>query len=344
MDMVYVTELVSVIVPTYNRSKLIGETLDSVFAQTYRPIEILVIDDGSTDNTEEEVKSYFNKCDDQVKLIYIPKVHTGAQEARNIGYQQSQGEYIQFLDSDDILSKYKIQMQVNVLRNCEMYSFAYGPWRCLYTGENNSNKFGSIAQKKGMSSEDSMLRGYLSGRWYCPIHSYLFRRNLTEKAGPWDIELSDRQDTDYLVQVLLNKPKALHVPESLVFYRRHHHEHIGSPKNFKSNFAANLFTIEKWSNQLKNQNNFRLYEGEFIESLYCLADAATSMDYNEGPALCYDMMVKIIGSAPDDLVKPDIKRKSGIFARKYLVRPIRKYFGESNIIWIDTIIKSLLKL
>ena len=334
--------LVSVIIPTYNRAHLIGETLDSVIAQSYRPLEVLVIDDGSTDHTGQILKNYRSNESDNVFMNHIKQPRRGAQVARNNGCLISRGEYVQYLDSDDLLSRDKIQSQVEALKKNPEYSLAYGPWRCLYTSDRNRSKPGPVFQTSAMNSEDSMLRGYLSDQWYCPIHDYLFKRDLVKKAGPWDVELSNRQDTDYMIQVLCSKPAALFVPGSMVYYRRHQNDHIGSAGNFPKNFAATLHILEKWSSRLANQMD--IYRDDFRKSLYNLADTSISMDYREGPGLCYDMMVKIMGFGEKDLIKPGIRRKLSILARKYLARPVRKIFGEKNIIWIDSAVKALLRL
>src|SRR5690554_2800862 len=95
--------LVSIIIPTYNRAHLIGETLDSVLAQTYENWECIVVDDGSTDNTEELMAEYMTK-DARFQYHHRPKDRLpGGNAARNYGFEVSMGEYIQWFDSDDLM-------------------------------------------------------------------------------------------------------------------------------------------------------------------------------------------------------------------------------------------------
>ena len=102
--------LVSVIIPTYNRYELTKQALDSVFNQTYKNIEIILVDDGSTDRTQE-----FSNLEN---IKYIRQKHTGLPgQVRNIGTKNSNGEYIAFLDSDDIYKKQKIEKQINFFKN-----------------------------------------------------------------------------------------------------------------------------------------------------------------------------------------------------------------------------------
>ncbi len=100
---------VSVIIPTYNRAGYLTEAIDSVFGQTYSNIEIVVVDDGSTDDTRERLKSY----SDIIKYVYID--NGGPARARNVGMEMATGEYVAFLDSDDLYYPYKIKMQAEFL-------------------------------------------------------------------------------------------------------------------------------------------------------------------------------------------------------------------------------------
>jgi len=104
-----VSNLVSVIIPTYNRSHFLREALDSVYAQTYRPLEVIVVDDGSTDRTPKLVSSY--------PLVYIRGPRRGVAGARNKGLSWARGEFIAFLDSDDLWLPEKIARQVGFFRS-----------------------------------------------------------------------------------------------------------------------------------------------------------------------------------------------------------------------------------
>src|SRR5690554_3366688 len=104
--------LVSIIIPTYNRAHLIGETLDSVLAQTYTHWECIVVDDGSTDNTDEVMAEYLIK-DSRIQYFHRPNTHLpGGNGARNYGFLQSKGKYIQWFDSDDLMDVEKLKVKV----------------------------------------------------------------------------------------------------------------------------------------------------------------------------------------------------------------------------------------
>jgi len=104
--------LVSIIIPTYNRAHLIGETLDSVVAQTYENWECIIVDDGSSDNTDEVIGEYVKK-DSRFKYYHRPEEHLpGGNGARNYGFKMSQGEYIQWFDSDDLMFNDKLNISL----------------------------------------------------------------------------------------------------------------------------------------------------------------------------------------------------------------------------------------
>ena len=105
-------EIVSVIIPTYNRADLIRETIDSVLSQTYPEFEILICDDGSTDNTQEIINSY---NDSRIKYLYQKNSGLPA-KARNLGLQVAKGSYIAFVDSDDIWLPTKLAKQIQILQ------------------------------------------------------------------------------------------------------------------------------------------------------------------------------------------------------------------------------------
>ncbi|WP_040630462.1 glycosyltransferase family 2 protein [Fortiea contorta] len=97
--------LVSVVIPAYNYAKYLAKTLDSVFAQTYRPIEVIVVDDGSTDNTAEIVRAY-------PEVRYFYQSNQGVSVTRNVGIAAAQGEFIAFIDGDDIWKPHKLSLQI----------------------------------------------------------------------------------------------------------------------------------------------------------------------------------------------------------------------------------------
>jgi len=121
---------VSVIIPTYNRAQYVCETIDSVLAQTYRDFEIIVVDDGSTDNTREVLDRY----SDNIRYVY--RNNGGPAAARNTGLQHAQGRYNAFLDSDDVFLPWRLACHIPLFDDfpeagivCSKSTFFRGPWR-----------------------------------------------------------------------------------------------------------------------------------------------------------------------------------------------------------------------
>jgi len=115
--------LVSIIIPVFNRERMIGECIESVLKQTYKSIELVVVDDGSTDNTAQVVKELASIYPNYIRYVY--QDNSGPAIARNTGLSHSAGEFIQYLDSDDLLLPTKIELQVKALQNHPEAEVAY---------------------------------------------------------------------------------------------------------------------------------------------------------------------------------------------------------------------------
>ena len=128
--------LVSVIIPCYNRADIVRDTIDSVLAQTYRNFEVLLIDDGSTDNTREIIASY-----DDRRIRYFYRLNGGLSAARNSGLDAARGEFIAFVDSDDLWANWKLSAQVEIFRR-------HPEAGLIWTDMSTFEKPGSILQER----------------------------------------------------------------------------------------------------------------------------------------------------------------------------------------------------
>mgnify|MGYP000448171540 CR=1 FL=1 len=126
------SSLVSVIITCYNQGRFLPESLDSLLAQTYLYWECIIVDDGSTDNTADVAKVYSSK---DRRVSYVYQQNKGVSEARNLGISKSQGEFIQFLDADDLLHPEKIKAQSEILQSNEKIDLVYGCSRFFIDGE-----------------------------------------------------------------------------------------------------------------------------------------------------------------------------------------------------------------
>lgn len=130
--------LISIIVPSYNSSKFIAQTIDSVLAQTYQNWEMIIVDDKSPDNSNNIIKEFYQK-DNRIKLIQLEK-NSGPAIARNIGIKEAKGRYIAFLDSDDLWLPHKLETQVNFMKEKNI-PFTYSSYKLIDEENNNLGEF-----------------------------------------------------------------------------------------------------------------------------------------------------------------------------------------------------------
>lgn len=217
----YTPGLVSVIIPTFNRVQFIVAAMESVWNQTYRPIEMVVVDDGSTDETEGTVLRWMAEHDDtQFRSRYLRQRNRGAPAARNRGLVMSNGEYIQYLDSDDLLHPEKVSRQIALLRDGEKDfifsttgSFEHQPvWNT------------SVAYTSSFEGEYRYLEGFLN-RLRKPqpwsTEGGIYTREACIKIGPWDEQLPFDQDWEYNIRFLILRP-TIGTCDGLLSLKRNH--------------------------------------------------------------------------------------------------------------------------
>jgi len=185
---------VSVIIPTYNRAHLISRAIKSVLNQTYQDFEVIVVDDGSTDNTEEVIKE-FQKKDERIKYVRHEK-NKGGSAARNTGIKAAKGKYIAFLDSDDEWLPEKLEKQMKVFEN------APAKVGVVYTGfwriENNKKIYipSSWVKKKEGNIHKELLKGNFIG-----LPTVLVRKECFKKAEMFDEKLPRLQDWELVIRL-----------------------------------------------------------------------------------------------------------------------------------------------
>ncbi|SRR6266550_2707365 len=205
--------LVSILIPAYNSEEWIAYTLQSAIAQTWQRKEIIVVDDGSRDRTAEVAWRFASKG---VKVVSTN--NQGAASARNQALQLSQGDYIQWLDADDLLAPDKIERQLAALREVEgKWILLSSPW-AFFNYRTNCARFIPTSLCQDLSPVEWLLRK-MGENLHMQTGTWLTSRELAEAAGPWDTRLISDDDGEYYCRVLLASKGTRFVPEANVFYR-----------------------------------------------------------------------------------------------------------------------------
>ena len=202
---------VSVIIPNYNRAAVIGETIENMLRQSLSPEEVIVVDDGSTDDSISVIQSFGH----WVTLIQQPNKGPGA--ARNAGLQMASGELIQFMDSDDLasLNKLAVQSQHLLQRGADII---YGPWAKAWLNNQKVKLQNIVLQQRSLPKSHSPLMWFLTD-WSMVFQQCLVRHRLLEQVGGYREDMRFMEDGELFVRLLLAGGQLIHETETLTLYR-----------------------------------------------------------------------------------------------------------------------------
>lgn len=205
--------LVSILIPAYNAERWIAETLRSAAAQTWESKEIIVVDDGSTDRTLEIARSF------ESKSIHVVSQHNqGASAARNRALSLSRGDYIQWLDADDLLAPDKIQYQMDVAATDPTHRILISSSWGKFIHRPSRARFVRSCLWSDLTPVEFMLRK-MEWKVYMLVCSWLVSRSLSEAAGPWDTTISLDDDGEYFSRVILASSGIRFLEEAKAYYR-----------------------------------------------------------------------------------------------------------------------------
>lgn len=207
------SELVSILIPAYNAEKWIADTIKSAIGQTWPNKEVIIVDDGSKDRTLQIAKQFESKS---VKVI--SQENKGAAAARNKALELAQGDYIQWLDGDDLLAPDKITLQLNrahaIGETKTLLSSAFG----MFYHKIETARFQTTPLWQNMSPVEWFIKSF-EGRYWMQTAVWLVSRDLTEAAGPWDERLSYNDDGEYFGRVIAKSHYIQFISESCLYYR-----------------------------------------------------------------------------------------------------------------------------
>jgi glycosyltransferase involved in cell wall biosynthesis len=205
--------LVSILIPAYNAGEWLADTLRSALAQTWERKEIVVVDDGSSDETLPIARLFES---DSVRVF--TQTNHGAAAARNQAFLLSKGDYIQWLDADDLLAPDKIERQLAALREVDSKRILLSSAWAYFNYRTHRARFVPTSLWQDLSPVEWLLRK-MGENLHMQTATWLTSRELAEAAGPWDTLLQVDDDGEYFCRVLLASEGTRFVPEARVFYR-----------------------------------------------------------------------------------------------------------------------------
>lgn len=264
--------LVSIIIPCYNTEKYIAEAITSALSQTYSNIEVIVVDDGSTDGSWEIIQSF----GDRLKSEQIE--HQGGCAARNRGLQLSKGKYIQFLDADDLLLSHKIEKQVPILEDNQAdLVFCNG---YLFGDDRPCRPIKSILNLPNPQGIDPFL--------YCLKYNFgtngpLHKREFLEQVGGFREGLVAAQETDLNIRLAVHHIRLLKIDDFLFKVRNHNNPQritqTKKPAGYMLSVLLGIYEniLASSSNKLTKERKQALASFIFQQSIYAYRDGNPSL-------------------------------------------------------------------
>ena len=241
--------LISIIIPTFQRSELIIETLNSVQNQSYKNFECLIIDDGSSSNHIEIIQNQIYN-DNRFKLIKRPNEYKkGASSCRNYGFMKSQGEYINWLDDDDLFALNKLENQVHFINNNNKVDLITCTWARFK--HSNSFKLRDTSCFEELHSGLEYMKVYGKHKTFLPSHNFMVKRKIVLKSGLWNEALSVNQDGEFFCRILLNSINVFHTADTYVLYRTPTNQNISGSGDIKKAKSA----VYSWKLITKHLNS-----------------------------------------------------------------------------------------
>ena len=242
------TPLVSVIIPAYNAENYIREAIYSVLHQTYADLEIIVVNDGSTDRTEALVKEL-----EDSRLTIITTNNQGQSAANNLGFSRSSGDFVKFFDADDILSPDHIQRQINRLLNNPDSVASSEVWR-FWKSPATDALYEPPANWQDLEPLDWLILDEGKGLGMMPAGLFLFPSPIVKKAGGWDESLTLINDMEFCTRILLSSQKVLFCKDAKLFYRSGLQNNLSA--QFERRYLVSSFkSLEKTTAMLLEQED-----------------------------------------------------------------------------------------
>ena len=314
---------VSILIPVYNSEKYLAETIESALNQTYKNIEIIIVDDGSTNNSLQIAKKY-----EFEKEKVFSQINSGAPKARNLAFEKSSGDFIQYLDADDLLALNKIESHIEQIKN-------YGKgnvYFCPHT--RNYDEF-----LKGVCFEQDINRDFESpinlfianfnGKGNVQTASWLVPREFIKQAGPWNEKLIKAQDGEFFLRVALQSKRLIFNKYTVVYYRK------SGPQSITNNHNSEALKSVILSVELTHNTIIKYEDSEQIrQGLIMLNSKVFCAYYNKKNAFLLQKLEQKILSLNGRI----------IFNGNEKFKFIAYLIGVKNTLQIKSFLKKIIKM
>ncbi len=223
-------DLITVIMPCYNGEKYLHEAIDSVLGQSYQNVELVVVDDGSTDGSKDIIRSYRHR------VKFLEQQNRGPYPARNRGIREASGKFLAFLDADDYWSPDFLEETYNALQNNDLAALAYCGWQNVGLPHKQSKPYIPPDYEA-----DNKLESFLRAAAPWPIHAALVRCSVIEEVGGFDERFATCMDYDLWLRIGAGRP-IVRVEKVMAFYRHHIEGQITSTQWRQ---ARNVWLVKK---------------------------------------------------------------------------------------------------
>ena len=248
--------LVSVIIPLFNAEEYILETLNSVLNQTYRPIELIIVDDGSIDESKTIVEKFINENSSDSFIVTLNlNIKKGAPSARNYGLSISKGNYIQFLDADDLLNENKVLKQVQQIKE-ESVDIVYSK------AQHIDSKGGLLPYFWGRK-----LQGNSSDYFEFPWQTMcaLYKKETIYEIGLWNEDLNMNQDWEFSLMFVVNKCKIFFIDSVQSYYRTGLVSNIGKTITSTKIDSKYISTVNIYNLNKNKGNLYKFLKSKFLK-------------------------------------------------------------------------------
>ena len=206
--------LVSVIMPSFNAERWIGESIESVLGQSWRNLQLIIVDDGSTDGSVDVAGRYVGD-----RVMLVRQRNLGASIARNAGLAVARGDYIQYLDADDLLDARKIELQIEALKSApgKVATCSWG----RFVERFEDTRFEPTGLWQDLGAIDFLVEAYATMQ-FMPNHAWLVPRATADRAGGWSPMRARNDDAEYFAKVVLASDGVRFVSAARAYYRSGH--------------------------------------------------------------------------------------------------------------------------